>query len=395
MSNFSKSKVSVLDVLPVFRPAMDQEEIKAVTEVINSGWIGLGPKTEALEQKFSKYVGAKYAVGLSSATAALHLSLLAYDIKKGDEVLVPSLTFVSTAHAVLYVGAKPVFVDVEEGNLCIDPKDIEKKITSKTKAIIPVDYGGHPANYEAILKLARKHNLKVIEDASHAAGSKYKNKKVGSFADITCFSFHAVKNLATGDGGMITTQDRGIADKIKKLRWVGIDKNTWEREELIEDKSIKQYGWYYDVSELGYKYHMNDIAAAIGLVQLKKLDSANRRRRFLASRYTKKFKNLNWIKPLEVDSEIVSAQHNYVVKTKNRDKLNLFLKGEQISTGVHYMPIHHFSYYKKNKLSANVPVTDRVWKEILTLPLYPTLSIKDQNRVIAAICNFGNKQGLN
>jgi|SRR3989344_4814073 len=388
MAGYSKSRVKVLEVLPVFRPAMDQEEIDAVSEVIKSGWIGLGPKTEEFEEKFARFTQAKYAVGLSSATAALHLSLLALGIGPGDEVLVPALTFVSTSHAVLYVGAKPVFVDVNYDTLCIDPRDIKRKITSKTKAIIPVDYGGHPADYDSIFKIAKKHSLKIVEDASHATGSSYKGKVVGSFADITCFSFHAVKNLATGDGGMITTNSKAIADKIKKLRWVGIDKNTWEREELVSEKSIRNYGWYYDVTELGFKYHMNDITAAIGLVQLKKLKKNNNIRHKLANRYTHYLKDLTWLEAPIILEGMVTAQHNYVIKTNYRDKLNLYLKEKGISTGVHYMPIHHFSYYKSKKLTATVPVTDKVWKKLLTLPLYPTLSIKDQNRIIKAIVNY-------
>jgi len=394
MPNYSKSRVQVLDVLPVFRPSMDQREIDAVADVIRSGWIGLGPRTEEFEKKFAAFVDAKYAIALSSATAALHLSLLALGIGPGDEVLVPALTFVSSSHAILYVGAKPVFVDVEQETLCLDPKDLEKKITPRTKAVIPVDYGGHPADYDAIFKITKKHNLKVIEDASHAAGALYKGKKIGSLTDLTCFSFHAVKNLATGDGGMITTGSAAIAEKLKKLRWVGIDKNTWEREELVSEKSFRQYGWYYDVTELGFKYHMNDITAAIGLVQLKKLNQANKKRRKLANRYTKYINGLTWLKTPVVCDDVTTAQHNYVIRTKERDKLNLYLKTKGISTGVHYMPIHHFSFYKNNNLEANVPVTDALWEELLTLPLYPTLAIKDQNRVIRAIQEFGKSNKL-
>ena len=391
MKKVNKSRVPVLEVLPVFRPAMGQEEIDAVAEVIRSGWIGLGPKTEEFENKFAKYVNSGYAVGLNSATAALHLSLLALGIGPGDEVLVPSLTFVSTAHAVLYVGAKPVFVDVYEDTLCMDPADMEKKITKKSKAIIPVHFGGHPVDLDVIHKIAVKHNLAVVEDASHACGSKYKGRMIGGLSDLTCFSFHAVKNLATGDGGMVTTNDKKLAGTIKRLRWVGINKDTWEREELVFQKGYRQYGWYYEVTDLGYKYHMNDLAAAIGLVQLAKLPSANARRRRLAKRYDGKFRKLPWLKIPVIKPGVKSARHNYVVRTKYRDKLNLFLKGKKISTGVHYYPVHLHPYYQKNGFKAEVPVTDRVWKELLTLPLYPTLSYKDQDRVIAAIIEFGEK----
>lgn len=378
-----------MKVLPVFRPAMGQAEIDAVARVIRSGWIGLGPETEKFEKKFSKFVGVKYAVGVNSATTALHLSLLALGIGKGDEVLVPSLTFVSDAHAVIYTGARPVFVDVDEETLCMDQVDLEKKITRKSKAVIPVDFGGHPVDLDRIKEIAQKYNLAVIEDASHACGSKYKGKMIGGLSDLTCFSFHAVKNLATADGGMVTTNNKKLADTIRRLRWVGIDKATWEREEKVLTEDYRQYGWYYDVVDLGYKYHMNDLTAALGLVQLKKLKRANQRREILAKRYDDHFRQLKWLKTPVVKEWAESARHNYVIRTKFRDKLNLFLKDRLISSGVHYMPIHHHKYYRENGYAAKVPVTERVWKTLLTLPLYPTLSFCDQDRVIEAIKDFG------
>lgn len=391
MSNISKSKVHVLEVLPVFRPDMGEEEAKAVAEVIQSGWIGLGPKTEELETAFAKFTSSKYAVSVNSATAALHLSLIALEIGKGDEVLVPSLTFVSTSHAVLYTRAKPIFVDVDPETLCMDPGDLKRKITKRSKAVIPVHYGGHPADLDAIAKIAKDYNLHVIEDASHACGARYKEKKIGSISSLTCFSFHAVKNLATADGGMITTNNSALAQKIKRLRWVGINKETWEREELVASGDYRSYGWYYDVTDLGYKYHMNDITAAIGIVQLKKLNKTNAKRAKLTKRYNEKLKGIKWLKTPIVKNWAKSAYHNYVIQTAYRDKLNVFLKERKISSGVHYVPIHHFTYYKEQKLTADVPTTEKVWKNLLTLPLYPTLSIRDQDRVIKAIQDFGRK----
>lgn len=388
MSKVSKSKVSVFEVLPVFRPSMGQEEIDAIAQVLRSGWIGLGPATEKFEEEFTKFVGTKYAIALNSATAALHLSLLALGIDQEDEVLVPALSFVSTSHAVLYVGAKPIFIDIDEETLCMDPKDLKNKITKKSKAIIPVHYGGHPADLDTIHDIAKKYKLVVVEDASHATGSMYKGKMIGSLSDLTCFSFHAVKNLATGDGGMVTTNSSTLAKKIKSLRWMGINKETWEREELVQEKSYRQYGWYYDVTDLGYKYHMNDITAAIGLVQLKKLRLMNNKREKLSKRYDQKLRKLKWLEIPKISPNVKSAYHNYVIRTQFRDRLNLFLKDRNISSGVHYLPIHHFSFYKKQKLTASVPLTERVWKTLLTLPLYPTLSFKDQDRVINAIYNF-------
>lgn len=389
MPRKSKSRISVLEVLPVFRPAMGQEEVDSVAEVIKSGWLGMGPKTEEFENKFAKYVDVNYAIGLNSATAALHLAMLALGIGKGDEVLVPSLTFVSTAHAALYVGAKPVFVDVDETSLCMDLEDLEKKITKKSKAVIPVHFGGHPVDLDKIHEIAKKHNLKVVEDASHACGSQYKGKMIGGLSDLTCFSFHAVKNLATGDGGMVTTNDKKLAEKISRLRWVGIDKATWDREEAVMEKGYRQYGWYYEVVDLGYKYHMNDITAAIGLVQLKNLPRNNARRNLLAHRYDDKLDNLTWLQTPVIAPWARTARHNYVIRTKFRDRLNLFLKDKLISSGVHYLPVHHHPYYSDFRKNANVPLTEKIWKELLTLPLYPTLTFRDQDRVTTAIKEFG------
>lgn len=378
-------------LIPVFRPNFGKEEIEAVSNVLKSGWIGLGPKTEEFEKRFANYVGTPFAIALNSATSALHLALVAAGIGKGDEVIVPSLTFVSTAHAVMYVGATPVFADVERDSLCISPDDVEKKITKRTKSIIPVHYGGHPADLDRLKEIAYTHGLIIIEDASHACGSLYRGQKIGSISPFTCFSFHAVKNLATGDGGMITVKDKKIAERLKRLRWVGISKNTWDRlEEISEDdnRSYRAYGWHYEIEELGYKYHMNDINAALGIVQLQKLDKANNRRRELAKRYDQGFKNIAEIRCPVLHTDIVSAQHNYVIRCKERDKLHLFLRELNISTGVHYMPLHLQPYYKKLYPKTKLPVTETEWKQLLTLPLYPMLAQKQQDHIISSIQDF-------
>lgn len=378
-------------LIPVFRPYYNNEEIKAVTEVLKSGWIGLGPKTEEFEKLFAQYLGVPYAIALNSATAALHLSVIAAGIKEGDEVIVPSLTFVSTAHVIRYLNAKPVFADVEEDTLCISPEDVEKRITKKTKAIIPVHYGGHPCDMDKLQKIAEKYKLTIIEDAAHACGSSYKNKKIGTISPFTCFSFHAVKNLATGDGGMITVKDKNIAERLKRLRWVGINKDTWDRLEDItddENKSFRVYGWHYEIDEIGFKYHMNDINAALGIVQLKKLEESNKKRRDLASRYTKNLGKIKQIRCPVVKGNVVSAQHNYVIRTEDRDKLHLFLREKNISSGVHYMPLHLQPFYRKLYPEVKLPVVEREWKKLLTLPLYPDLTIKQQDYVISSIREF-------
>ena len=382
-------------LIPVFQPDYDHRETKAVTEVLKSGWIGLGPKTEEFEKKFAQSVGSPYAIALNSATAALHLSLLAAGIGKGDEVIVPSLTFVSTAHAVLYVGAKPVFADIDKDTLCIDPADVIKKITKKTRAIIPVHYGGHPCDMDALNAIANDHKLTIIEDASHACGSSYHGKKIGSISPFTCFSFHAVKNLATGDGGMITVKDKTVAQHLRKLRWVGINKDTWDRLEVVSgEKSYRGYGWYYEVEELGYKCHINDITAAIGLVQLQKLESSNALRRSLAKRYTRALETLSQIICPTIQPHMITAQHNYVIRCNDRDKLHLYLRDLGISTGVHYMPVHLQPYYKKRHPNIRLSITESVWPNLLTLPLYPQLTEKKQDYILACIKKYYRQNNI-
>lgn len=372
-------------IIPIFRPSMSEKEVKAVGEVLKSGWIGLGPKTEELEKKFSNYIGVKKALGMNSGTTALQVSLATLPIEEGDEVITSPLTFVSTAHIILHQGAKPVFADIQPDVLNIDPKDIERKISERTKAIIPVHFGGHPCDMNEILELAAKHNLYVIEDAAHACGAEYKGRKAGSFGDLGCFSFHAVKNLATGDGGMITTDREECHEKASKLRWLGIDKSTYERGEE------EGYGWDYDVTHLGFKAHMNDITAAIGLIQFEKLERMNERRRELAERYDEAFEDLGWIKPLDKRDYVKSSQHNYVVKVlgADRNKLIAHLSRNKISAGVHYKPLYHHSFYQKIGIKSECPNAENIWKKIVTLPLYPDLSYQDQRRVIEKVKEFG------
>jgi len=369
-------------MIPIFRPSMGEEEIEAVAEVLKSGWIGLGPKTKEFEKKFAEYIGAKYAVALNSCTAALHLALNVLSINSGEVITTP-ITFVSTAHAILYNNATPVFADVQEDTLNIDPVDIERKITGRTKAIIPIHYGGYPADMDEILDIALEYDLYVIEDAAHACGAEYKGKKAGSLGDIGCFSFHAVKNLATGDGGMITTNDKEVYEKLLKLRWLGINKSTYQRDS-------KGYSWYYDVESVGFKMHMNDITAAIGLVQLKKLDKMNGRRREIVKRYNEAFEDLDWIEtPIERDY-VKSSLHNYVIKVNkgDRNELIAYLADKGISAGVHYMPLYLHPIYKKLGIKGDCPVADRVWRKVLTLPLYPDMTEEDVDNVISAVKSF-------
>ena len=369
-------------MIPIFRPSMGEEEIEAVAEVLKSGWIGLGPKTKEFEERFAEYIGTEYAVALNSCTAALHLALNVLGINSGEVITTP-ITFVSTAHAIIYNNATPVFADVQEDTLNIDPVDIERKITEKTKAIIPVHYGGHVCDMDEILDIASEHDLYVIEDAAHACGAEYKGKKAGSLSDIGCFSFHAVKNLATGDGGMITTNDEGVYEKLLKLRWLGINKSTYQRD-------AKGYSWYYDVESVGFKTHMNDITAAIGLVQLKKLDKMNAKRREIVKRYNEAFEDFDWIE-MPVEKEYVkSSLHNYAIKVNKGDRNELIahLAEKGVSAGVHYMPLYIHPIYKKLRVEGNCPIADSVWRKVVILPLYPDMTEKDVEIVVKGVKGF-------
>lgn len=367
-------------MIPVFKPYYDGKEIEYLKPVFESGWIGLGPKTKEFEKKFANFIGVKYAVGVNSATAALHLALECFNIK-GKEVITTPMTFVSTNHAILYNGGIPVFCDVEPDTMNIDPQKIEKLITEKTRAIAVVHYGGRSCDLDAIQNICKKHNLLLMEDCAHSTGGKFKNEMLGSIGDVNCFSFHAVKNLATGDGGMITTNNKEYYDRIMKMRWMGITKDTYSRD-------LGQYSWYYDVVDLGFKYHMNDITAAIGLAQFEKIEWMNNMRREFTEKYDLELKNVGDIELIAHKSYQHSATHNYVIKTSKRDELNEYLKNKGISTGVHYYPNHLYEMYKP--FYRECPITEKEWKKLLTLPLFPSLKNEEFELITESIREFYN-----
>jgi perosamine synthetase len=370
-------------MIPVFKPSYDHQELEALREPFESGWIGLGPKTKEFEERFAAFLGIPYAVGVNSATAALHLALKVADVE-GAEVITTPMTFISTNHAILYCNGVPVFADIEPDTLNIDPDDVERKVTSRTKAIVVVHYGGHACNMDRILGIARKHGLRVIEDAAHACGGQYRGRMLGTLGDFGCFSFHAVKNLATGDGGMITTREAEADARLRRLRWLGISKGTWDR---VEGKG---YSWEYNVEELGFKCHMNDITAAIGLVQLSKLEHTNARRRYLAERYTRLLADVDWIETPVEKEYTRSAWHNYVIKVADpadRDPLMEHLKARGISTGMHYIPNHLYEMYRPY-VKEPLPVAETVWKRLITLPLFPDLTDEQQDHIVASIKNY-------
>lgn len=366
-------------MIPVYKPYHDELEMKYLREVIESGWWGMGPKTSEFEKKFAAYIGCEHALGLNSATAALHLALMCVGVE-GAEVISPAMTFVSTNHAILYNGGIPVFCDVEPDNLNVTAAEIAKLITPRTKAIIVVHYGGYACDMDPIMELARENKLAVIEDCAHACGGKYKGQMLGSIGDFGSFSFQAVKNLATGDGGMLTTNNDEWAARIKKLRWVGISKDTFDR------GAGNSYDWFYNVTEAGYKYHMNDIIAALGLAQLEKLDWMNEKRRYWSVRYRKAFSDIPAIKVPIVKDYMFPACHNFVIKVPNRDELRASLMAKGITTGVHYYPNHLFEMYKP--WYRLLPVSESVWKELVTLPLYPDLSEEDFDLITSSIRDF-------
>ncbi len=367
-------------MIPVFRPSYDDREAEAVAAVLKSGWVGLGPKVEEFERKFARYIGVKYAVAVNSCTAALHLALKVTDVSL-HEVITTPMTFVATNHAIRYAGGIPVFADIYCDTLNIDPDSIERCITPSTRVIVAVHYGGHACEMDAIDCLSKKHNLTVIEDAAHGCGGEYKGKKIGSLGDIGCFSFHAVKNLATGDGGMVTTNDKKVCDKLRKLRWMGISKGTWDR-----DSKNGGYSWYYDVDEIGFKYYMNDITAAIGIVQLSKLDEMNDVRRNVAALYNEAFADVDWIETSTVDRHVKTSQHNYVIKVDDRNGLHSFLKSSGISSGVHYIPSNHYAMYKD--CNYPTPVCESVWVRLITLPMFPDMTAGEIDKVIDTVKSF-------
>lgn len=366
-------------MIQVFKPCMGQEEIDAVAEVLRSGWIGLGPKTTEFEKRFAAFCDAPFAVGVNSATAALDLAMKLLGIGHGDEVIVPTMTFVSTAHAVAYNLGTPIFVDVDPETLDIDLSDLKRKLTPKTRSIVAVHYSGRPMDMDALREIAG--DIPVVEDCAHAAGASYKGQPVGGLGAMGCFSFQAVKNLATGDGGMLVLRDKALAERAKKLRWLGIDKGTWDRTAI--DKS---YWWQYQVEEIGLKCHMNDIAAALGLVQLDKLAAMNARRREIADRYFEGLSGLPEVElPARDDETFKSSWHIFHIKAARRDDLSVYLRDREINTGVHYTPIHLYRCYGN---IPQLPVAEALQKRILSLPVYPDLADDDVDRVIDSIRSF-------
>ena len=369
-------------MIPVFKPALDQEEWLALKEPMEKGWLGLGPKTKEFEEKFAEYTTAPYAVGVNSGTSALHLGFAVLDIT-GGEVITTSLTYVATNHAIIYCGGIPVFADIEDdtGNIRVD--EIERCITARTKAICVVHYGGHPCDMDPIMELAAKHNLPVLQDSAHACGSKYKGRPIGSFGPINTFSFDPVKNLATGAGGMVTLQDEATDTRMRKLRWLGHSRPPGTPPEP------GQMDYYHETEEIGFRYHMNDLSATIGIVQLRKLERHNDRRRAVAAIYDAAFAPLDWVKTPVLKDYAFTAQHKYVIRVpaEDRDPLMLHLKERGVGCHVHFVPSHLHQAYKPYRTEL-LPVTESYWKTLVTLPLFPTLTDDEIAQVIEGVKTY-------
>jgi perosamine synthetase len=369
-------------MIPLFKPSFTDEEWEALREPLRAGWVAMGPKVKELEDRFAEYVASPHAIALNSATAGLQLALRVADVA-GGEVISPSLTFAATNHAIVYNGGTPVFADVEEDTLNIDPASIERMLSPKTRAILVVHYGGHACDMDAIHAIARPRNLVVIEDAAHACGTEYKGRKIGTTSPLTSFSFHAIKNMTTGDGGMITCADPELDRRFRVLRQFGLSSDAWSRKAHEE-----KYDWYIEAEELGYKHNMNDIAATIGLVQLTKLEAANDRRRALVEYYNKRFAGADWIITPVEKPYTRSARHNYVVRVPaaDRDEMIVYLRAHGVSAGLHYVPNHLYKIYQACR--ADVGVTERVWREMITLPLFADMTFEQVDRVVETAVQF-------
>ena len=379
--------------LPYGQPLIGEEEIEEVSNVIRSGWLSKGPKTKKFEENFKNYIKSNFAVAVNSCTGGMHASLLALGIKHGDEVITSTLTFVATANVIAYVGAKPVLVDIDPITYNMDVNDIRKKITKKTRAVIPVHFAGQPCDMHEIQQIAEEHDLVIVEDAAHAIGAEYHGKKIGSLGNLTSFSFYPTKNMTAGEGGMVTTNDYKLAEKVRKLSFFGIDRPSWERYETAKQSNGKEPYWYYEVQELGYRYYMTDIQAAIGLVQLKKVEEFNKVRREYARYLSSALSRLNEIQvPVEKEGRR-HCWHLYpiVINTDllkiDRNKFVEALAAENIGTGVHFIPIHKQPYYQRTYgyNDADFPIANEVCSSIISLPLYPKMTRADLVDVVRAV----------
>jgi perosamine synthetase len=372
-------------LLPYGRQSISEEDIQAVTDVLRSDWLTTGPKVAEFEEAFAAWVGAKHAVSFSSGTAALHGAAFAAGLKPGDESITTPMTFAATANCVLYQGATPIFADVSPDTLNLDPEQFVSRITPRTKAVLPVDYAGHPADLDAIQNAAAPHGLIVIEDASHALGAEYRGRRAGSIAAMTVFSFHPVKHLATGEGGMVTTDRADFAETLRRFRNHGISSDARQRQ--------SEGQWHYEMVLLGFNYRLTDIACALGLSQLKKLEQNLARRRAIAARYGVAFSDVEEVTLPAVRAEVNPAWHLYPIRLNleklNADRSQIFraLRAENIGVNVHYIPVHLHPYYRDHfgHRAGEFPIAEDAYNRLISLPMFHGMSDQDVNDVIAAV----------
>jgi dTDP-4-amino-4,6-dideoxygalactose transaminase len=374
------------EFLPFHVPEIAEDEIQAVAETLRSGWLTTGPKVKRFEEEFAAYLGAKQAVAVNSGTAALHLALDAVGIGPGDEVLVPTMTFAATAEVVLHCGARPVLVDCHPDTLNMDPQQLERAITPKTKAMIPVHFGGHPCEMDRILEIGRAHHLTVVEDAAHALPARFRGQRVGTIGDITCFSFYATKSVTTGEGGMITAQNDEYLERMRIQSLHGISRDAWKR-------YTREGSWYYEILFPGFKYNLTDIAAAIGIEQLKKSDRFWAARRRIAAAYDAAFQCLPDIQTPVCRADVQHAWHLYPIQLDldrlriSRNEFIQALKDANVGTSVHFIPLHLHPYYRDTfgYRAQDFPHASRAYERLISLPIYPRMSCEAIEAVIAAV----------
>ena len=371
--------------LPYCLPSIGEEEIAEVVDSLRSGWLTTGPKVRRFEEDFAKYTGARCAVAVNSCTAALHVALAALGIGPGDEVIVPTMTFCATANVVVHLGATPILVDVGE-DYHISVEAIERAITPRTRAIIPVHYAGEPCDMDEILDVARRHGLKVVEDAAHAVGADYRGRRIGSHGDAVCFSFYATKNMTTGEGGMVTVNDPALADRIRTLILHGMSHDAWKR-------YTKAGSWFYEVLEPGFKCNMTDLQAALGIHQLRRLDGFVERRQSIAHDYSRALSNLPGVTLPKERLDRSHIYHLYPVCIDEgaagvvRDEFIDLLRDANIGTSVHFIPLHRHPAYRDRfgHRPESFPVAERLYKGLVSLPLYPSMSEADADDVVEAV----------
>ncbi|MBI5145296.1 MAG: DegT/DnrJ/EryC1/StrS aminotransferase family protein [Candidatus Omnitrophica bacterium] len=371
-------------MIPIARPSIGEDELTEIKKVFASGWLGMGSVVFEFENAIKGYLGVKYIIAVNTGTSALHIALDALNLETTDEVIVPSLTFVASIQTIIAAGARPVFCDIDPNTLNMDIEDVKRRITSRTKVIMPVHYGGLPCDMEALLDIAKNSSVRIVEDAAHAFGSSYKGKRIGAFGDITCFSFDPIKNLTCGEGGAVVVNDEDLAAEIMRKRILGIDKDTWQRYK-------NKRSWVYEVVTTGFRYHMSNINAAIGLAQIKKLDRVLEKKRQIIREYDNAFKGMSGIELLYRDYR-ETAPFNYVIKVKNnkRDKLLDYLNKNGVGAGINYIPNHIQPLFKDFKVK--LPVTEMVWQEIISLPLYFDMTQTDVTTVIEQVKKFFAKK---